>query len=132
MSNAFDLSRTYVHLGAGATALPIPDFEWSEAGMARYRDMVGGRRDDDRLVCLIRQDATWETWECHPAGEEVVVLLSGRVDVIQDLPEGHHLIELHPGEALVNPTGVWHTARVHEPGDALFITPGEGTEVRPV
>jgi hypothetical protein len=23
---------------------------------------------------------------------------------------------------------VWHTADVHEPGDALFITPGQGTE----
>jgi hypothetical protein len=26
---------------------------------------------------------------------------------------------------------VWHTADVHEPGDAVFITPGRGTENRP-
>ena len=25
----------------------------------------------------------------------------------------------------------WHTADVHEPGSALFITPGRGTEHRP-
>ena len=35
------------------------------------------------------------------------------------------------GERVLNPPGVWHTADVHEPGDALFITPGEGTEHKP-
>jgi hypothetical protein len=35
--------------------------------------------------------------------------------------------EMHPkGEEL--PTGVWHTARVHVPTTALFITAGESTE----
>jgi hypothetical protein len=33
---------------------------------------------------------------------------------------------------MINPPNVWHTARVHEPGRALFITPGRGTEHRPV
>ena len=77
------------------------------------------------------QAATWSTWERHPAGEELVVLLSGRVDLIQELDEGEHVVALRPGQAVVNPPGVWHTAVVHEPGSALFITPGEGTEVRP-
>jgi hypothetical protein len=38
---------------------------------------------------------------------------------------------LQPGEAMVNPRGVWHTADVHEPGKGLFVTPGRGTEHRP-
>ena len=42
-----------------------------------------------------------------------------------------HRIELHAGDGVLNPPGVWHTADVHEPGDALFITPGAGTEHRP-
>ena len=65
------------------------------------------------------QDETWDAWERHPAGEEVVVLLSGRVDVVQDLDGGGTVVELHPGEAMINPANVWHTARVHEPGTAL-------------
>lgn len=39
--------------------------------------------------------------------------------------------QLHAGQAAINPRGVWHTADVHEPGSALFITPGRGTEHRP-
>jgi uncharacterized cupin superfamily protein len=78
------------------------------------------------------QDATWDSWERHPGGEEVVVLLSGRVDLVQELGGAEHVVELRPGQAVINPTGVWHTARVHEPGMALFITPGRGTEAKPL
>jgi mannose-6-phosphate isomerase-like protein (cupin superfamily) len=61
-----------------------------------------------------------------------VFLISGRVDVVQDIDGEERVIPLRPGEALINPPGVWHTARVHEPGAALFITPGQGTEARPL
>ena len=59
-------------------------------------------------------------------------LLSGRVDVVQDLDGADHVVELRPGDALVNPVHVRHTAGVHEPGKALFITPGAGTGHRPL
>jgi mannose-6-phosphate isomerase-like protein (cupin superfamily) len=61
----------------------------------------------------------------------VVVLLSGRVDVIQEVDGEHRTVALRPGQAMINPRGVWHTADVHEPGQGLFITPGLGTEHRP-
>lgn len=51
---------------------------------------------------------------------------------MQDLDGAEHVVALHPGQAVINPPGVWHTARVHEPGVGLFITPGRGTEVKPV
>lgn len=86
---------------------------------------------EGRLVCITPQSATWDTWERHPAGEEVVVLLSGRVDLVQDFDGDERVVALRPGQAAVNPAGVWHTARVHEPGAALFITPGAGTEHKP-
>ena len=130
---AFDLSKTFMHLGhASSTVTPLPDFAWTQdylEGYAARFDPVDG--DQGRLVCLLAQDETWTNWERHPAGEELVVLLSGRVDVIQDWPEGERVIELRPGQALVNPAGVWHTATVHEPGVGLFVTPGRGTEGRP-
>jgi uncharacterized cupin superfamily protein len=132
MSGApFDLASTFVHLGLGARATPLENFDWSPDSMAGYRERFAADGPEGRLVCIMDQAATWNTWERHPAGEELVVLLSGRVDLIQELDEGEHLVALRPGQAVVNPPGVWHTAVVHEPGSALFITPGEGTEVRP-
>ena len=132
MAEGFDLSETFIHLGAGATATPLPDFEWSPEYLAAYNERFSGDAEEGRLVCVLRQDATWDSWERHPAGEEVVVLLSGRVDVVQEVDGAERVVKLRPGEALINPAGVWHTARVHEPGVALFITPGRGTEARPL
>jgi mannose-6-phosphate isomerase-like protein (cupin superfamily) len=130
--DAFDLSQTFVHLGLGARATPLPDFAFTAEALADYEATFAPDGIDGRLVCITAQDATWDTWERHPAGEEVVILLSGRVDVVLDRPEGEQVVALHPGEAMVNPTNVWHTARVHQPGQALFITPGRGTEHRPL
>lgn len=128
---AFDLSTTHVHLGLGARAIPLPDFEWSSEYLDAYTDRFAGDGDDGRLVTMGRNGESWTSWERHPAGEEVVVLLSGRVDLIQRVGDDERRIPLVPGHAVINPTGVWHTADVHEPGDALFITPGRGTEHEP-
>ena len=77
---------------------------------------------------------SWTFWEMHPAGEELVVVLSGEMTLVQDLADlggGEHRILLRRGEAAINPKGIWHTVDVAEPGDVLFITPGIGTEHRP-
>jgi uncharacterized cupin superfamily protein len=130
--SAFDLSQTFVHLGLGVKATPIPDFTWTPEFMDSYAERFAADGDEGRLVCITAQEATWDTWERHPAGEELVLLISGRVDIIQELDDGEHVTSLRPYDAMVNPANVWHTARVHEPGQALFITPGRGTEHRPV
>ena len=131
VDGAFDLSSTHIHLGLGARAVPLPDFQWSQEYLSSYGERFASDGDEGRLVMLGHNTESWDSWERHPAGEEVVVLLSGRVDLWQDLPDGERRVELRPGEAVVNPPGVWHTADVIEPGDALFITPGRGTEHRP-
>ncbi len=129
--DSFDLHETFVHLGLGSKAVPIPDFEWTPEFLDGYSARFSDDGDEGRLVCITPQTASWETWERHPAGEELVVCLSGRVDLIQDLDGRRRVVELHPGHAVVNPANVWHTADVHEPGDGLFVTPGRGTEHRP-
>jgi len=130
--HSFDLSRTFIHLGVEPTATPLPDFEWSPDFLEGYGRRFAADGDRGRLVCVLPQTESWDSWERHPAGEEVVYLISGRVDVVQDIDGEERVIPLRPGEALINPPGVWHTARVHEPGTALFITPGRGTETRPL
>lgn len=129
--SGFDLASTFVHLGLGVRAVPVPDFTWTPAFLDGYQQRFADDGDEGRLVCLIPQDQTWDSWERHPAGEELVFLVSGRVDIIQELADGSHTVALQPGHAMVNPPNVWHTATVHEPGVALFITPGRGTEGRP-
>jgi uncharacterized cupin superfamily protein len=132
VTEAFDLSSVFIHLGLGATATPLPDFTWSPEYLADYQARFSGDGDEGRLVCVLPQDATWDSWERHPAGDEIVVLLSGRVDLVQDVDGAARVVELRPGQAVMNPAGVWHTARVHEPGLALFVTPGRGTEAKPL
>jgi quercetin dioxygenase-like cupin family protein len=132
VTEPFDLSKTFVHLGLGATATPLPDFEWSTSYLEGYERRFQADGIEGRLVVVSPQVDTWDFWERHPSGEEVVALLSGRVDVIQEL-DGHEVTTtLRAGEAIINPTGVWHRSVVHEPGEALFITPGLGTEHRPL
>jgi mannose-6-phosphate isomerase-like protein (cupin superfamily) len=110
----------------------LPDFAWSPEYLAGYQERFAGDGAEGRLICVMPQEETWDSWERHPAGDEVVVLLSGRVDLVQDLDGAEHVVELRPGQAVINPAGVWHTARVHEPGIALFVTPGRGTEAKPL
>jgi mannose-6-phosphate isomerase-like protein (cupin superfamily) len=130
MNEPFDLSSTIVHLGRGSTAVPVGGADWTLEWLAHYGEKFETDGDDGRMVCVFPQSETWTSWERHPAGEEVVVLLSGRVDVIQEIDGEHHRVMLLPGQAMINPRGVWHTADVHEPGQGLFITPGRGTEHR--
>jgi mannose-6-phosphate isomerase-like protein (cupin superfamily) len=129
---SFDLSQTFIHLGLGARATPIPDFQWSGEFLEQYEQAHAADGDEGRLVCITPQTTTWDFWERHPHGEEVVVLLSGRADLVQDLDGAERTLVMTPGQAVINPAGVWHRSVVHEPGQALFITPGRGTEHRPM
>jgi mannose-6-phosphate isomerase-like protein (cupin superfamily) len=83
------------------------------------------------LISLHAFDADWPTWEKHPAGDEVVVLLSGSAKFVLKMPSGEERVELaEPGSCVIVPRDTWHTARVSEPTRMLFVTPGEGTENR--
>jgi len=71
---------------------------------------------------------SWPTWECHPHGDEIVYLLSGDTDFTLRLPTGDKTLRLNaPGQYVVVPTGIWHTAKGHKETACLFITAGEGT-----
>ena len=131
MTEPFDLSTTYAHLGLGARVEPLPDFQWTPEYLEGYIERTEADGKEGRLVVLMDQQASWDSWERHPAGDELVVLVSGRADLIQEIDGEHHVVEMHAGMAVINPPGVWHTADVHEPGQALFITAGRGTETRP-
>ena len=127
-TGAIPLDTTPIHLGLGSTARAIDGFAWDGEVLAAYGAAVAADGAEGRLVMTFHGDADWTSWERHPAGDEVVVCLAGRATMHRD--DGVS-VELRPGEAMVNPPGVWHTADVHEPTWLLTITPGAGTEHKP-
>lgn len=87
---------------------------------------------EGRLVSLYRFEKSWESWEMHPAGDEVVLCIEGSLTLHQHLSDGsERTVILGPGEYAINTPGMWHTADCSEPVTALFITAGEGTTHRP-
>jgi mannose-6-phosphate isomerase-like protein (cupin superfamily) len=120
-----------IHLGLGARAVAEPQFtsaEWYEGYAARHADDM----DEGRLVSLFRFEESWDSWEMHPAGDEVVCVVQGHLTLHQELPDGSRQShDLGPGEYAINPPGTWHTADAEGPVVALFITVGKGTAHRP-
>jgi mannose-6-phosphate isomerase-like protein (cupin superfamily) len=125
------LDRNPLHLGLGATAIPQPEF----TGMDWYQG-YGARTADDgregRLVSMHTFRESWDSWEMHPEGEEVVLCISGEMTLVQEMPDGaQQRTTIRAGEYAINPPGCWHTADVEGEATALFITAGMGTEGRP-
>ena len=127
-ASALDLFTTYVHLGAqgGAATVPwTPDF-WRRLSVDPDDRVVGARHGREP------GDFHPGEWEMHPHGDELLLLLSGALDVILDLPTGEQTIALTTGAAYVVPRGVWHRMTMREPSDLLFVTPPSGTRLRKV
>ena len=121
-----DLFSTYVHLGGqgAAATLPLtPDF-WRRLSVDKSDRVVGAKHARDA------GDLHPNEQEMHPHGDEL--LLSGALDVILDLPEGERTIPLTAGGACLVPRGVWHRLSLHQPSDLVFVTPPDGTQIRPV
>jgi hypothetical protein len=124
---AFDPLDTYVHLpdGPDATLLEVgPDF-WRK--LATRSELQGGR-----LISAYRFTEDWTSWERHPAGDELVFQLSGELELVLDDGGRERTVSLVGRSAAVIPRGVWHTARVRAPSEAIFVTRGAGTEHRPL
>lgn len=131
MARARSLSENPVHLGLGATALAQPPFtgmDWYEA----YAQRTAADGVEGRLVSLHSFAESWDSWEMHPRGHEVVVCTAGTIVLTQEFPDGRvEQVTLSPGDYAINDPGVWHTADVEAEATALFITAGEGTQHRP-
>ncbi|MEM9620366.1 MAG: cupin domain-containing protein [Pseudomonadota bacterium] len=130
----FDLSKTPIHIDSyGATqstAVPLTEFHFESADFSRYIAEHCSETSPGRLVMIEQTDADWPAWECHQDGEELVIVLSGRGTLLQELPGGVQRLPFQAGDTLINPRGVWHTADVEEPMRAIYLTPCHGTEHR--
>ena len=94
------------------------------ADLERAYDNFAGHQ----LVAIHQFDGDRPSWEVHPHGDEIVVLLSGSADLVLRRDEGNESVPLKaPGDYIVVPKGIWHTANVQQPARMLFITPGQET-----
>lgn len=130
--SAPDLNRHPIHLGLNATAEVEPEFT---GDLSWYEDYIARHAADGaegRLVGMYRFTASWDMWEVHPNGSEVVLCVDGSMTLHQEKADGSKAsVTLGPGQYAINEPGTWHTADVEGSATALFITAGLGTEHRP-
>ncbi|MGI9577524.1 MAG: cupin [Microthrixaceae bacterium] len=132
------ISSHPIHLGLGATAEVEPEFTGEMAWYEGYADRHSPDGVEGRLVTMHTFTESWDVWEMHPQGSEVVLCVAGAITLFQQAKgypqaEGADVVAvtLAAGEYVVNDPGTWHTADVDEEATALFITAGAGTEHRP-
>jgi len=125
-STAFDPRAVFVDLAPDGRAKPLPvDADFWPALMEGRLVLAG------RLLSAFALEADIDHWECHPAGEEILLMISGAVEVLLDREGRIDRVLLGAGRMLMVPPGTWHTFDLRVPGTLLAITPGEGTDHRP-
>jgi quercetin dioxygenase-like cupin family protein len=126
------LSAHPLHLGLGATAEIEPLFTGKPSWYEDYAQRHGDDGYEGRLVSMHSFTESWDTWEMHPHGSEVVLCTAGSMTLLQENSEGSvSTTQLEPGQYVINEPGTWHTADIQNTVTALFITTGMGTEHRP-
>lgn len=124
----FNLTADYLRLRPDCSVEPL------SLGNEFWPQLMSGRLGDfhhEYLVTMLTHDRDWTSWECHPNGDEIVALISGRAVLVMETAAGNERVELAaPGDYVRIPRDTWHTAEIPAPATILFITPGEGTKHR--
>jgi hypothetical protein len=124
-----DLRSTYAHLieDGSVSLLPISEAFWPEVMRGEHPELEQGR-----LVSCFDFSKNWTSWERHPHGEELVILLRGQVQLLLEHGDGVERVRLTgPGQFVSIPRDTWHTVHTEVPCSMLFVTHGRGTEHRP-
>jgi mannose-6-phosphate isomerase-like protein (cupin superfamily) len=130
-SKSFRLADVPVHLGLGALVAPLAPFTGDMAWYENYARETAADGREGRLVTLHTFSESWDSWEVHPFGAELVLCIEGSMTIHQEIDGTVRAVTLETGEAIINPPGVWHTADVIGSATVLFITAGWGTDHRP-
>lgn len=129
-----DIRAYPIHLGLGATAETEPGFTGERGWYMAYAERHADDGAEARLVTMHSFAQSWDVWEMHPRGSEVVLCTAGLITLHQETADGRvSTVTLGPGEYAINEPGVWHTADVEDEDGAtvLFVTAGLDTQHRP-
>mgnify|MGYP001826802880 FL=1 len=135
MSDVIDFSSGhFVHLGLGATTIPLPQHTGDVSWYVEYGQQHAADGFEGRLVSMHTFSESWDTWEMHPNGSELVLCVAGSVALTQEATDGTvSTVTISAGEAVVNDPRVWHTADLVDGAPnptVVFVTAGVGTEMR--
>ncbi len=129
LNTAQNILSTYLHVqeGGRSVAVPVSGSFWEELASGAHSHLAQGR-----LMSAFTFSEPWSSWERHPAGEELVLLVAGAATIVLDESGTRREVSLStPGDFVLVPPGIWHTAQPASPTTMLFLTPGAGTEHRP-
>ncbi len=121
--SSLDPQRTFLQL------TPQGEAERLDAAAPGFWQSLGERHLDGRLLGVVRMDQD-SHWEMHPGGDEILVALSGSIEIVLDLGDETETLTLEAGQMCIVPRDVWHRLIVNEPGKLLFATPGPTTHHR--
>jgi len=122
------LAETFIVLDGAfhAHAVPVTPtlYEELDRNFAQFKSCV--------LISEYTFDKDWPSWEQHPAGDEILYLVSGAAEIHMLTDGVISKVKMdQPGTTLIVKKAVWHTAKIVKPCKILFMTPGEGTQHRP-
>jgi mannose-6-phosphate isomerase-like protein (cupin superfamily) len=127
---AHHLESTYIRLRGDASTelLPVDDTFWERIARGELGSFHG-----EFLIASNNFSEDWSVWEMHPHGDELVCLVSGAVTFVLDIEGIERTVTLdRAGAYVLVPQGTWHTARTSTSSCMIFVTPGEGTQHRPL
>jgi mannose-6-phosphate isomerase-like protein (cupin superfamily) len=128
MSQTIDIAQAFIHLGGAGGAEPIevtPSFWRGDAVAQRYERVVGAV--DFRSA----EDLHSSMQEMHPEVDEVLLVISGALEVRLEEAGPERAIALEPGQAAIVPRGVWHRLVMLRPGRLVFINNRRAIQSRP-
>lgn len=130
----FDLAKSPLHLPSrvapGEPVTPLHGFGFDGPAFEAYMAKHCAPGEPGRIAMIETSPRDWPSWECHAEGDEIVIVLEGEGDFLQEIDGGVRSAPFAPGSAFVNPAGVWHTANVRKPMRAIYLTPCPGTKHR--
>ena len=85
--------------------MAVEGFGWDGSVLEAYAAAVAADGAEGRMVMVFQGSQSWQTWERHPAGDEVVICLSGRMTLIREVDGEHEQVAVGPHEAMINPCG---------------------------
>lgn len=133
VKNSIDLATCPIHIPdhCDQPTVPLPDFGFDGPAFSAYIDEHCQDGEPGRLMMIESTPTDWPTWERHTDGDEIVFILEGAGEFIQDFSGNEVRTPITAGTAILNPRGVWHTADVTQPMRAIYLTPCPGTEHKP-
>jgi hypothetical protein len=70
-----------------------------------------------------------DIWEMHPAGDEVLVMLTGELSLEYCDGSCRATSALESGRGVVIAKGVWHRLLLRKPGLLMVLSPSRGTRL---